>query len=708
MKQYNMRNKIAIWLILFLVACAAYAENKIDKELRQLENQLQKASGKKRIEILIQLAEISYDQVPDKCIEYCRRIIELSQQPEDPKARATAFTLMSYAHSVKGDTDKSIQTIKKALEIYQYLDDRRGIADSMNALGMLYINIDYLYTAQDYLLKSLEIREELGRTNELCASYLYLGILSYNLEDYTKGIEYYKKALPIAKKLKKSTMLIACSYYAGICYQKMGNHRKALEFLQKSLDLAKKEDHKYYSAVALSNIGDLYGDLNRYKPALNYLFQSLKIQEENDYKTGLIYTKYYIANVYLKMKDYANARKYYDQTLKLAEEMKDQRTLERVYKNYSGLYANTGDFKEAFQYYKMYSETRESILSEKKMKQIAELEIRFEAEKRQKEIEILKRDNKIQKITRNASIIGVSLLLIILALVFKKFLYLLAFWKMHKYIWQYRIIEKIGSGGMGTVYRAHAVSDKTHLAAVKVLREELVEDEESRHRFKQEGVIIDKLEHPNIVKIYERGEHKGKLYIAMEYLRGKTLAQKIKAEKNIPLPECLNIMVQVTDALVFIHSKNVVHRDLKPANIMLIQREADPNFVKLLDFGVALMEFQTRLTRSGVLVGTISYIAPEQITDDLYSAAGDVYALGIIFYEMLTGEQVFQGITVTSMVEKIIDNRPEEPVKLRPDIPEKLNSLIMQMLTKTPTQRPMAADILTVLKRIDLSIRPPV
>jgi tetratricopeptide (TPR) repeat protein len=700
MKQYNMRNNIVIWLILFLVASAAYAENKIDKELRQLENQMQKASGKKRIEILIQLAEISYDQAPDKCIEYCRRIIELSQQPDDPKARAKAFTILSYAQSIMGDVDQSIQNIKKALAIYEDQEDRKGIADSMNTLGILYINIDYFQTAQDFLLKSLNIREELGNTNDLCISYLYLGILYYNLEEYTKAIEYYKKILAIKNKLKDSKILTACSYYAGICYQKMGNHRKALEFLQTTLDLAKKENYQYYIALALGNIGDLYGSLNRYKSALSYLFQSLKILEENDYKTGLIYTIYYIASVYLKMKEYTNARKYFDQTIKLAEEMKDKRTLEKVYKNYSILYADTGDFKEAFRYYKMYSETRESILNENKIKQITELEIRFDAEKRKKEIEILKRDNEIQKITRNASIIGGSLLLIILALVFKKYLYLLAFWKMHKYIWQYRIIERMGSGGMGTVYRAHAVSDKTHLVAVKVLREELVEDEESRRRFKQEGVIIDKLEHPNVVKIYERGEHKGKLYIAMEYLRGRTLAQKIKEEKNIPLPECQNIMIQVSEALAFIHGKNVVHRDLKPANIMLVQREEDPNFVKLLDFGVALMEFQTRLTRSGVLVGTISYIAPEQITDNLYSAAGDVYALGIIFYEMLTGEPVFQGKTVTSMVEKIIDDLPEEPVKLRPDIPEKLNSLIMHMLAKKHARRPTAADILTALTRI--------
>ena len=702
----RMRKQIVLLLVIPLLTFAAYAESKIDKEVRELETQLQKVSGKERIEILLRLAEKSYDQAPEKCIEYCNRLLELSKQPDDPKTRAKALTYLNYAYSVKGDLDKSFQYIKEALEIYENQKDRKGMADTLNALGMLYINIDYLNTAQDYLLESLKIREELGNSDDLYASYLYLGILYYNLEDNAKGIAYYQKALAIAEGFKESKKLIVCSYYAGACYQKAGNHEKALEFLQKTLDLAKKNGYNYYIAAALGNIGDLYGSLNRHKLALTYLFQSLKIREEHDYKSGLIYTKYYIANVYLKMKDYANARKYYDQTVKIAGELQDKKTLERVYKNYSGLYADTGDFKKAFEYYKMYSQTRESILNEKKMKQITELEIRFDAEKREKEIEILKRDGKIQKMTRNASIVGISLLIIILALVFKKYLYLLAFWKIHKYIWQYRIIERIGSGGMGTVYLAHAVSDKTHLAAVKVLREELGEDEESRRRFKQEGIIIDKLEHPNIVKIYERGEHKGKLYIAMEYLRGKTLSQKIKEEKNIPLEECLHIMIQITGALAFIHSKQVVHRDMKPANIMLVRVEEDSNFVKLLDFGVALMEFQTRLTRSGVLVGTISYIAPEQITDNLYSTAGDVYSLGIIFYEMLTGEPVFQEKTITAVVERIIDKLPEEPVKLRPDIPGKLNRLIVQMLSKTHAQRPAAADILTALLEINSSSKP--
>jgi serine/threonine-protein kinase len=380
--------------------------------------------------------------------------------------------------------------------------------------------------------------------------------------------------------------------------------------------------------------------------------------------------------------------------------MKDKSSLEKIYKSYSDLYTARGDYKKALAYYKLYSETEDDLINAEKNKQIAELQEQFEAERRAKEIDILKKDNKIQKITRNAFIIGFILVLIILILLFKKYLYLFSFWKKQKYIGHYRIIETIGSGGMGTIYHAHSLRDKTQSAAIKVLKDELTKDENNRQRFKHEGTIIDKLDHPNIIKIYERGEYKEKLYLAMEFLQGKTLAQKMEEEGKIDLKECLYIMVQITDALVLIHSKNIVHRDLKPSNIMLIEKDGDPNFVKLLDFGLAKMKFQTRLTSTGILIGTINYVAPEQITDSLYSSASDIYALGIIFYQMITGNQAFSGDTITNIVEKILDTKPLELNRIRSEIPGELNHLITQMLSKKPGQRPLAEKVLTSLKKI--------
>ncbi len=701
-----MRKMSFGWLVilLILVSSSTFPESNLDKRLQELQEKLERASGKEKVEILLQLAGRTYDQAPEKCIGYCKQALELSQQSQDYQARANAMILLSYAYSAAGELKKAFKYSQDALAIYESRGDKLRIVDAMNSLGLLYINIDYLDTAQEYLLRALKISEESGNRDLLYSSYLYLGIFYYNLEDFPRAMEYYRKAMAIARESDWSRGLVLCFYYTGICLQKMKKYNEALDYLKETLSMAERSGNKYYITASMGKIGDIYGTQGRFDLALKYLSRSQELKEKHGFKNELAATYYYKGNVYLKMRDYPHAGLYYDRALKTAEELNDSKMRERVYKKYAGLYAETGDFRKALDYYKLYSRTREEILNENKLKQITEMEIRFDAENRQKEIEILRKDNKIKRLTRNTAIVILLLLLTTLALVLKKYLYLLAFWKMHKYIWQYRIINKIGSGGMGTVYQAHAVSDKSHLVAVKVLREELGEDEISRRRFKHEGMIIDRLEHPHIVRIYERGEHKGKLYIAMEYLQGQTLAQKIKEEDIIDIEGCLHIMIQITDALTFIHNKNIVHRDLKPANIMLIRQGDRRDFVKLLDFGVALMKFQTRLTHSGGLVGTISYTAPEQITSNRYSPASDVYSLGVIFYETLTGHLPFHGDNITSVVEKIVDEIPDAPIKLRPDMPGELSRLIMGMISKVPAQRPPVSEVLMALEKPDLNI----
>lgn len=689
---------------MILIAGIAHSESQSNNPLQDLEERLARAAGKEKIEILLQLAGRTYDRAPDRCIGYCNQILKLSQPSSNYQVRATAMIFLSWAYSVKGELKEAFKYSRAALAIYESRGDKYNMASAMNSLGLLYINIDYLDTAQEYLMKALKISEELGDKDLLYSSYLYFGIFYYNLEDFSKAMEYYRKAMAIAKKSESTKGLLVCLYYTGICLQKMKRYNEALDYLKESLAMARKGGNNYYISASLGKIGDIYGTQGRSRLALEYLSRALELKEKHGYKNELAATYFFKGNVYLKMRDYSNAGLCYDRSLEAAEKLDDSKMRERVYKEYAALYAETGNYKKALDYYQLYSQTREGILNENKLKKITELEMRYDAERRQNEIEILRKDNKIKKLTRNTAIVILLLLLTTLALVFKKYLYLLAFWKMHKYIWQYRIINKIGSGGMGTVYQAHAVSDKSHIVAVKVIREELGEDEVSRRRFKHEGMIIDKLEHPHIVRIYERGEHKGRLYIAMEYLQGRTLAQKIKAEDNIAIGECLHIMEQITDALAFIHEKNIVHRDLKPANIMLIRHDGRRDYVKLLDFGVALMKFQTRLTQSGNLVGTISYTAPEQITSNRYSPASDVYSLGVIFYEMLTGRLPFHGDNITAVVEKIIDDIPGEPIALRSGILGELNRLIMKMIAKIPAQRPLASEVLRLLEKLDPDI----
>ncbi len=691
-----MKTKIAAFILLVLVFITSTAQNDPGKNIAELENQLTAQSGKGKIDILIRLARLTYANAPQKCVNYCRQILELTDQIDYPKARAKAFIFLSYASDVLGKNKKSLEFGKQALTLSEKIKDTEGTRKALNNIGSHYLNMDYPNIALDYYLKALELYREGGSNPKDKHPYMNIGHVYFKVENYQKALEYYFVGLDVTKKQKGNQRIPLL--YIGLSYHRTGQYEKALEYLLPSLKLFENARHKFYTAALRTNVGRVYIDMNKPELALEYLTRAKGELEEIGDKSELFYTFYYMGDAYLKKKDYPNARLHYDRAFEIAGEQEDKSDLEKIFKSYSNLYADTEDYKNAYEYYKKYSETRESIVNEKKNKQFTEMEVKFEAENKAKEIELLKKDNKIQVITRNAFITGFILVSIILGLLFKKYLYLFAFWKRQKYIGNYRVIETIGTGGMGTVYLAHTLRDKKQLSAIKVLREEFSEDESSRQRFKHEGTIIDKVNHPNIVKIIERGDYKGRLYIVMEYLKGKTLSEKIKKESKIELKECLHIMTQVTDALAFIHGKNIVHRDLKPANIVLIEKNGQPNTVKLLDFGVALAQSQTRLTQTGILVGTISYVAPEQITENLYTTAGDLYALGIIFYEMLIGKPPFHQDSITAMVEKILDEAPEPPAQSGLDIPDELNRLIMRLLSKDPAKRPTAGDVFLELK----------
>lgn len=282
----------------------------------------------------------------------------------------------------------------------------------------------------------------------------------------------------------------------------------------------------------------------------------------------------------------------------------------------------------------------------------------------------------------------------------KQYIRFSGFWKTEKYIGKFKLLERIGSGGMGTIYKAEDTIEKSGLVALKVLREELFPDENHQQRFKREAAIIDQLDHPNIVKVFERGRHQEKLYIAMEYLEGKTLATKIAEEEKIDLKEILDIIFQIACALKKIHGKQIVHRDLKPENVMLIEKDGKSNFVKLLDFGLAKDVNHSKITQSGMVLGTVNYMAPEQISHGDCSLATDIYSLGVIFYEMVTGRIPFPGGKMTQIMGKILCETPMEPIHLRSDLPSECNKLINWMMEKDHILRPTVSEVLADLDKI--------
>jgi len=257
----------------------------------------------------------------------------------------------------------------------------------------------------------------------------------------------------------------------------------------------------------------------------------------------------------------------------------------------------------------------------------------------------------------------------------------------------YQIIQEIGRGGMAVVYRAFQPSLRRYVA-IKVLPEYLQVDPEFVARFQREARAAAQLSHPNVVTIYDVGEQAGVHYIAMEYLEGGSLLDRL-ARGPLRSGEALQIVEQVGSALDFAHSHGLIHRDIKPANILF---SAD-NRPKVTDFGIARAGDTSRLTRAGTMLGTPEYMSPEQAEGRPVDYRADLYALGVILYEMLTGRVPFHADTPHAIVYALIHQPPPPPRQLRPDLPPAVEAVLLKALAKQPNDRfQRGADMATALR----------
>ena len=259
---------------------------------------------------------------------------------------------------------------------------------------------------------------------------------------------------------------------------------------------------------------------------------------------------------------------------------------------------------------------------------------------------------------------------------------------------KYLLEEPLGVGGMGTVYRAkHLLIDKP--VAVKVLNQRFVEDEAARIRFHREARAAGRLQHQNAVTVTDFGQTQdGYVYIVMELLLGRTLRDVLAKEAPLDAARAVSIMLQATEAVAAAHEAGIIHRDLKPANIFIVQRADAPSLVKVLDFGIAklaaesLEEDDPTLTVIGAMIGTPRYMSPEQNEDTQLTPAADVYSLGVILYEMLTGMVPFSGSTPLAIAMKHASEPPTRPRSIVSSVPEPLERVVLHALEKRPEDRP--------------------
>jgi serine/threonine protein kinase len=267
---------------------------------------------------------------------------------------------------------------------------------------------------------------------------------------------------------------------------------------------------------------------------------------------------------------------------------------------------------------------------------------------------------------------------------------------------KYKIIEEIGHGGMGVVYKAEDTKLK-RTVALKFLPSQWISDPEARERFIHEARAASALDHPNICNIHEIEEtDDGRMYIAMAYYEGESLREKIKRgplEKN----ETLDIAVQMAQGMAKAHQKGIVHRDIKPANVLI----TNDGVAKIVDFGLAKLAGQARLTREGATIGTVAYMSPEQARGEAVDQRTDIWSLGVVLYEMLSGCLPFKGDYDQTMIHSILNHKPEPITKIRKALPPGLENIIGKALEKTAADRYQSMDeLLEDLKAISEGLKP--
>ena len=254
---------------------------------------------------------------------------------------------------------------------------------------------------------------------------------------------------------------------------------------------------------------------------------------------------------------------------------------------------------------------------------------------------------------------------------------------------RYRVEDMLGSGGMALVYRARD-EELDRPVAIKVLADNLAADDAFRKRFVREARLAAQLAHKNVAQVYDSGEADGRPYIVMEYVEGETFAELLARRGRIPPAEAIQLALQVCAGLEHAHRAGLVHRDIKPQNLLI----SGDGTVKIVDFGIARSSHGTRLTEAGSVLGTAAYLAPEQAAGEDVTPAADVYALGVVLYELLAGRTPHTAESLT----QFLTRGHEQPIpalrELAPEVTETLEDVVMRCLARIPAYRPASADAL--------------
>ncbi len=731
-----IKNRISILLLFLTIHSAVMAQADIAAQ----EKKLAGAAGKERLALLIDLG-IAYSQSDvKKSMARGKEALVLAQKLGDAAREAKAHQIVGngfmnqeqpenglehfraaaavsrrlddrfevarsslYIGNILMDLDRmpeAAEVLKEALRFFEAIENQRGIATAAQNLGSVYSQLGDYPQALQFQLRALKTAEAMGDKQFQANALNSIGNIHDSLGDHAKSLEYSRRANRLFHEANDLFGVASSLGNMGKSYWEMGKRTEALRHYRESLQAARKIPSRYLESVAINNMAVIYMQDKQFTKAIAMFQEAAAMDRETKRLDSLATCLVNIGECYFLMGQPAPAERHYRQALAIAEEIQDSEMIQTVNEKLSGLFEKQGDYRQALEAFRRAAKAREMLIDREKSGKLIEMEKKYETEKKQKQIELLSKDLEIRKLQLSRSrfrtgalISGIGLLLVVFFLLFRRYLHLLAFWKKKNYVSHYKLDRQIGSGAMGVVWQATDLTGGKRSVALKLIREEHASDPIQRKRFLNEAYLVDQLDHPNIIKVFERGEYQQTLFIAMELLAGKSLADVIRSGERLPVSECLGIMRQLADALARIHGQGILHRDVKPANVMLTNG-AGPLKAKLLDFGLAQAPSLTRLTETGEILGTVYYMAPELISQRQASAASDIYALGVVFYELLTLEKPFLGENPGEIIRAILENEPVTPAHFRPDLSAPQAALVLRMISKIPEQRPGDEELL--------------
>ena len=411
--------KLFYFLIILILSINLFSQTNIDS----LETRLKIVSNKEKVEVLNELAQAYKNNLPEKTMEYGEKALELSKKIGYTKGEAEALMNIATAQYIFSDYQKSIEIFLEALHLFEDIEDKKNIAQTLNNIGLTYNVLSKYEISLDYHLKSLKIREEIGDQEGIAASYNNIGNINWETMNHDSALEYYKKSLKIYEEIDNKDGIAITSNNMGNIFYVLKKFDQSSKCFIKSLIIYEELNKKYGVAAASNNIAFVFKEAENYNKALEYSFKSLKTSEEMQEKAGIANTSNNIGELYMLLGNYNKALPYFQRSLKLAEEIEAKSLIKNSYQSLSSLYSVKENYQKALEYYKLYTEVKDSIFTEESSEKIAEMQTKYETEKKEKENEILKKENDIQKLEINKqqnlrnSFIVISVLVLILAFV---------------------------------------------------------------------------------------------------------------------------------------------------------------------------------------------------------------------------------------------------------------------------------------------------